>query len=437
MRKAGYGLALVVALGIVSAGLQSAQAGDGWYFEGAGGGSWQSDYDFDISGPGTVGVLDFDTGFNVSGAIGYQTGNWRLEGETVYFESNVDSFSSIVSAPLDGKSEIIGAMFNAIYEFDLGGIRPYIGAGVGAARAYMKNIGPSGGIPLDVDAETTLFAYQAKAGISIALTDTLDLFGGYRYFGSFDAFDISVSTPGPSGSFTADRVEIHSVEGGLRFYFGGPTPSGGSDAMPTAAGTRDGWYAQASGAAAWLYDQDLLELSIAGVPAIPPLLSVDYDTGYGGSAGIGYQVGSWRFEGEITYLTASIDSADPIILPPVPASGDREVLAVMGNVLYEFDVGGIYPFFGIGLGPARVWLDDFSGPLGNSMDTETTVFAYQAKASAFRQHRYLCQLPLSEYLRHARGVGKQYRRRSTRNRRFEASRRRRRAPVQFRWLIRT
>ena len=380
MRYWGIGLLVASAAGVALAGTHPVQAAEGWYLQGAGGASFQSDNDFDISGPGTVASLDFDTGFNLSGAIGYQTGNWRVEAEGVYFRSDVDNFNGPGSIPLNGDTRIVGLMFNALYEFDLGGIRPYIGAGVGAARARISSISPVGGIPIDVDALTTLFAYQAKAGVSIALTDQIDLFAGYRYFGSLDAFSIAENNIAMT-ELTAGRVEIHSVEGGLRFYLGAQNASGGSEEMAPANG-RDGWYAQASGAAAWLNDQKLLSASVSGLPPLPTLMELSYDTGYGGSGGIGYQSGPWRFEGEVTYLTSPVDTVNPIGLGPAPAmSGDRNILAVMGSVLYEIDAGGFYPFVGLGAGPARVWLDNASGPIGIiNLDTETTVFAFQAKA---------------------------------------------------------
>ena len=69
----------------------------GWYFSAFGGANWLDNTSFDI-GAGTV-ANDYDTGFVVGGAIGYDMGpamgpfGLRLEAELSYRDNDVNSHS--------------------------------------------------------------------------------------------------------------------------------------------------------------------------------------------------------------------------------------------------------------------------------------------------------------------------------------------------------
>jgi opacity protein-like surface antigen len=89
---------------------------------------------------------------------------------------------------------------------------PYILIGVGAARIDASDLKVAGQ-PLSTDTATT-FAYQVGCGIDYALTDSLSLDLGYRFFG----------TPPPKfteangDKFTTDYLS-HSIILGLRVGF--------------------------------------------------------------------------------------------------------------------------------------------------------------------------------------------------------------------------
>ncbi len=89
---------------------------------------------------------------------------------------------------------------------------PYLLIGIGAARIDASGLKVAGQ-PLATDTATT-FAYQVGCGVDYALTDSLGLDLGYRFFG----------TPPPkfteaNGSkFTADYIS-HSIVLGLRVGF--------------------------------------------------------------------------------------------------------------------------------------------------------------------------------------------------------------------------
>ena len=72
----------------------------------------------------------------------------------------------------------------------------------------------------------------------------------------------------------------------------------------------------------------------------------DTDNSIGVSAALGYKPSNFRYEVELGYTAASIDA---------PASnGDVKATKVMGNVLYDFDMNGVSPFLGAGLGGVSV-----------------------------------------------------------------------------------
>ncbi len=70
----------------------SAQAADGkMYFSGSAGVSISNDLDF----PGIN--ISFDPGFNVGGALGYDCGQFRAEGEIRYSSVDIDEVNGIPS----------------------------------------------------------------------------------------------------------------------------------------------------------------------------------------------------------------------------------------------------------------------------------------------------------------------------------------------------
>src|SRR4249920_1732892 len=83
----GTAVAVVVSVG-------AAQASTGWYMSLGAGANWvqDSDYKVKVPGPGTIitGTTDFDGGYVVAGAVGYDWGHWRAEFELAYRNNDVD-----------------------------------------------------------------------------------------------------------------------------------------------------------------------------------------------------------------------------------------------------------------------------------------------------------------------------------------------------------
>ena len=101
-----------------------------------------------IAAIGTSGSQQMSPGAAVVASMGWGFGNGlraELEGDFRY--NSVKSVSGYGSAftSASGKENKYGVMVNALYDFDLGGVMPYVGAGVGfvAPEALRGHIGDS------------------------------------------------------------------------------------------------------------------------------------------------------------------------------------------------------------------------------------------------------------------------------------------------------
>lgn len=163
------------------------------YVQGSAGGSWTQW--LDVGGIG----YKLNTGYNIGVSAGLTLVNvlgpsWDVRGDVMYSQNQYDC----CSAHLGGTS----IMANLIYHVDLGtGLRPYIGAGLGAVAVNYGNAmtGPH---------ETrTHIGYQALAGAEYPLVGKLSLFGEYRYI---DAGHTNLSVVGPV------EYRTHNVMVGLK-----------------------------------------------------------------------------------------------------------------------------------------------------------------------------------------------------------------------------
>ncbi|MEL6333330.1 MAG: P44/Msp2 family outer membrane protein [Cyanobacteria bacterium J06626_26] len=216
----------------------------GWYVSLAPSLAFNFDVDIDSDGPVPIEVevipgaptitedvdvslsVDAETGFGISGAVGYRWPNARAELEVVYNRNDVDGINVDAEAgiidldadlPLDGSIESIQVFLNGYYDIPTGSnIRPYIGAGVGIStltandiEADLAELGE-----LELDDTGVSFVFQAKAGVSYDFANNASAFLGYRLYGipgqNFNAFD---------ADFDADTILVHSLQLGIRYQF--------------------------------------------------------------------------------------------------------------------------------------------------------------------------------------------------------------------------
>ena len=118
------------------------------------------------------------TGYNFGGALGYQTGPFRAEGEVSYLKNSFDFGSG---------TEKIGAfrlMANGYYDFMTGTqFVPYVGAGIG----YVRFNEEASAFGLTDSSHQSSFGYQGIAGIGYNVTPAVMVGLEYRYFGATES----------------------------------------------------------------------------------------------------------------------------------------------------------------------------------------------------------------------------------------------------------
>lgn len=198
----------------------------GFYLDLHGGVNWLTDSDFDTAG--TSNELDFDTGWAVGTAVGYQYGNgFRSEIELTYRTNDVDGLNGVGT---NGDVKAWNLFLNGYWDFrNSSRWTPYVGAGLGWAWVDFDSVGPVG--LSQVDDNDGNFAVQGIAGITFQATSNVDLFADYRYL---TAFDQDLTNNG-GASVDAD-YDSHTVMAGLRIHFGKPSPAPVRTAAPVPPG---------------------------------------------------------------------------------------------------------------------------------------------------------------------------------------------------------
>ncbi len=154
-------------------------------------------------------VVEFDTGFGSGTGFGVGfTNGFRIEGEITIRRSGIDGLGSSFApdslpAEIGGLSTSWSFMANTIYSLDTGtALRPYVGAGVGAAITNFDvgHAGTGAALPSLGDSDAS-FAYQGIAGMEYDIGSGLGAGVEYRYFATQDPI---ASPTGPGRSTTGD-----------------------------------------------------------------------------------------------------------------------------------------------------------------------------------------------------------------------------------------
>jgi len=161
------------------------------------------------SGPDTFsGEADLETATfgSITGGLGME-GGWALEGELLLVTSDIDTAAAdaVLGTPLEANVESYAALVNGVYNFSAGGVRPYVGAGVGFGTAKYSLAGES--------EDDMGLAWQVKAGVVIPSSETLSWDIGYRFV-SLPGFDVR-----DGGDSVEADASAHIVSVGARITF--------------------------------------------------------------------------------------------------------------------------------------------------------------------------------------------------------------------------
>jgi OOP family OmpA-OmpF porin len=227
-RAASLALALSVVGTASQAQMSGAPGGPGSFYLRAEGG-WNHADGFSFSGnpPAGPGSINFKEGYIAGGAIGYVVaptplGNFRVELNLDYRDNDVKSLSVTGLAPgsASGSVDSIAGMVNGLFDlpFNFVGLKPYIGAGVGAESMHLSGVGVSG-VALVSDRDTVPAA-QAIAGVKYDLTPNWGVGLEYRFLNGFNPRFHTVN----NSSVSTSNAQDHSILLTLTYAFGAPPP---------------------------------------------------------------------------------------------------------------------------------------------------------------------------------------------------------------------
>lgn len=141
----------------------------------------------DDSFPSPNGNLSLRNALGLSGAVGYDYGNgFRVELEAMRLGGDTDvlSFTNapvFQNNPTDGSYRLTAGMVNGWYSFGHGGVRPFVGGGIGMMHANVDMDFQAGSTPLNISGKDTVFAWQVGVGAEVPLTDRMSMVMSYRH----------------------------------------------------------------------------------------------------------------------------------------------------------------------------------------------------------------------------------------------------------------
>lgn len=193
----------------------------GIYIAGRIGAAFAQDTRFGVLG--TTVTNDYDSvGFNGSLAVGnsYDFGGVqaRAEIEGGYMTNGIDSHlvagvGNFTGAAAFGRTNVLYGLVNGYVDFGSGPLKPYIGAGIGAANVDFDNHGVNA-VGTAMNDSATGLAWQVGAGASYAFTPQTTLELGYRYFNVEN-----VSLAAVDNTRSDVDVRAHQINFGVRYAF--------------------------------------------------------------------------------------------------------------------------------------------------------------------------------------------------------------------------
>ena len=162
--------------------------------------------DWNLTGSGFAGIgAEFFPGFGA-----------RLEGELGYASYEIESHTQggPVLSPTGDTTAFFGAV-NAYIDANIGGFRPFAGAGLGLANVSFNDHGAGGAVLMDDD--DTAMLWQVSGGVGYDLTQNLTLEGMVRYQ---SVMDVELTSTAAGGSLNSSTdLDATSAQVGLRYRF--------------------------------------------------------------------------------------------------------------------------------------------------------------------------------------------------------------------------
>ena len=170
---------------------------------------------------------DFDIGFGVDGAVGYDFGSFRTDLEFTFLSAKAvfdvdkdDRRGTDVEA--DDTLTILALTANAWYDLYTGTAwTPYIGIGVGGTNLSVQLSEGTDDDDQYFDGAGWGFAYQAGVGVAFEVLSGFSLTAGYQFFGTLETELIheGESTGDEDDSSVSPTLMAHGIQLGMRFLF--------------------------------------------------------------------------------------------------------------------------------------------------------------------------------------------------------------------------
>jgi opacity protein-like surface antigen len=176
-------MALAAAVSVAPAAHAQSALPMGWYGTVSAGYLGLEDNSGNVGGTAVTG--SYDAGWSLNAALGWSFGNGlRTEVEGGYGRSSFDSVDiGGTKVGLNGDINLWSTYMAAYYDFNVVGVRPYLGGGIGLVHFDVDNISATanGTTFTGSGANGTNFSAFGEVGLSFPLTDRLDVVPAVRY----------------------------------------------------------------------------------------------------------------------------------------------------------------------------------------------------------------------------------------------------------------
>lgn len=157
-----------------------------------------------------------DSGPTFLGAVGYDFGKCRIEGEVGYQKTTSSGLSLQTESDnnlyrdeyyLKGDGSVLSLLVNGYYDFHVNRIKPYLTGGLGVARLSIENISGSNFDNGTVSARSvTALVYQIGCGVEIPISNTISIDARFRHFATKN-FNLLFS----QDSYVEDNVKANDI----------------------------------------------------------------------------------------------------------------------------------------------------------------------------------------------------------------------------------
>ena len=153
-------------------------------------------------------------------ALGYRTSLFRLEAAGDYRQAEVSKFEALGASSSDGNGNagLLTLMANLYFDIPLGlPVTPYVGGGVGLGVVIVDESDATS--PVIIDDHGFAFAYNAMGGVSITLSEPLQVLVGYRFVGTSRVELSGVAEGIGQASNFKTEIQAHELMVGMRWNF--------------------------------------------------------------------------------------------------------------------------------------------------------------------------------------------------------------------------